>query len=154
MSWIPRRLPSPRGPWCPSRSASATNLGRSDGLAIRGELRRFPTARSVPTFRPLCKDAELVAKVYQELEGGDEDDALGRLLCSKPECSPREAKDDDANADPSYDRLPLRGADECSHDDKTVVVVCNRLHTQRSTAVCLPDSSRRALSCDTPTTSA
>ena len=96
----------------------------------------------------------MVAEVYQELDGGDEDDALGRLLCSKPECSPREAKDDDANADPSYDRLPLRGADECSRDDATVVAVCYRLHTQRSTAVCLPDSSRRARSSDTPTTSA
>ena len=50
-------------------------------------------------------------------------------------------------------RLP-RGADECSHDDEAVVVVCYRLHTQRSTAVCLPASSRRARSSDAPTTSA
>ena len=46
------------------------------------------------------------------------------------------------------------GADECSHDDEAVVVVCCRLHTQRSTAVCLPASSRRAQSSDAPTTSA
>ncbi len=46
------------------------------------------------------------------------------------------------------------GADERSHYDKTVVVVYCRLHTQRSTAVCLPASSRRAQSSDAPTTSA
>jgi hypothetical protein len=134
-------------------SSNSAISGRRENINVQAEFGDFPRQdradRSAkmpnryPRYIDLLYDEELL--VPQVL--ADDDVASLDLGCGRTKATMRN----------NSELQPFAadwGADECSHDDEAVVVVCCRLHTRRSTAVCLPASSRRAQSSDTPTTSA